>query len=96
MRPLAASLAGLLALTPMAALAYDCDALITRMRQAVPAIAPEERKPGEKDRAITLIWHERVVLDPGQVGSTQEANAVARSRGQSKRCSNAPRTCRRA
>ena len=64
MRPLAASLAGLLALTPLAALAYDCDALIARMRQAVPAIAPEERKPGEKDRAIALIWQERVILDP--------------------------------
>jgi hypothetical protein len=68
MRPLVASLAGLLALTALATLAYDCDALIAHMRQAVPAIAPEEMKPGDKDRAITLIWHGRVVLDLGPGG----------------------------
>jgi hypothetical protein len=58
---------GLLALTSPAS-AHDCDALIARMRQAVPAIAPEERWSAEDakarggDRAVTLIWHE----EPGK------------------------------
>jgi hypothetical protein len=48
-----------------AALAYDCDALVARMRQAVPGIAPKENE-GVADsmkekwgmRSFTLIWHE--------------------------------------
>jgi hypothetical protein len=69
---LAAVLAGLLGLTA-AASAYDCDALIARMRQALPTIAPEENN-AEGVRAVTLIGHDE---QPGSEQVTLECSSRA-------------------